>query len=59
MVWSKYRVLRRRGPVSLVELANPVNGVGFAVNVGGLGIWRGDDLIEAENQFEQATKTIA
>ena len=56
MAWSKFRVLKRQGPVSLTESANPAKGVGYAVNVGGLGIWRGDDLEEAHEQFEQATK---
>jgi len=50
------RILKRRGRVVLVETGNPVMGIGYSVRIGGLGLWTGDKLADAERQFEQATR---
>ena len=55
MARSSQRILKRKGRVSLIEAANPVMGVGYSVKIGTLGLWSGDNLAEAEKQFEQAT----
>lgn len=51
---STYRVLKRRGRVTLVEAANPGFGVGYSVRDHSLGLWSGQDIAEAERQFERA-----
>jgi hypothetical protein len=56
MTRSSQRVLKRYGRVALVETANPAMGVGYSVRIGSLGLWNGDNLTEAEKQFEQATR---
>ena len=56
MARSTYRVLKRLGQVTLIETANPGMGVAYAVRHGGLGIWRGESLADAEVQFESATR---
>jgi len=56
MALSTHRVLKRRGRVVLVESGNPKTGIGYSVRIGGLGLWNGDTLQEAERQFDQATK---
>ena len=55
MAPSSHRILKRKGRVSLVETANPAMGIGYSVKVGTLGLWSGDSLAEAEQQFAQAT----
>ena len=57
MARSTYRVLKRRGQLTLVETANPGTGVGYAVRNGGRGVWRGDNLPEAEAEFERAASS--
>jgi hypothetical protein len=53
---SAQRILKRRGRVVLVETGNPVLGIGYSVKIGSPGLWSGDNLAEAERQFEQATQ---
>lgn len=48
---STYRVLKRRGQVTLVEGANPVLGADYAVWAGGVRLWHGTDRLEAESRF--------
>ena len=55
MAVSSQRVLKRKGRVSLIETSNPVMGIGYSVKIGSLGLWSGDSLAQAEQQFEQAT----
>lgn len=55
MAVSSQRVLKRKGRVSLIETSNPVMGIGYSVKIGSLGLWNGDSLAQAEQQFEQAT----
>ncbi len=55
MAVSSQRVLKRKGRVSLIETSNPVMGTGYSVKIGSLGLWNGDSLAQAEQQFEQAT----
>lgn len=55
MAVSSQRVLKRKGRVSLIETSNPVMGIGYSVKIGSLGLWSGDSLATAEQQFEQAT----
>lgn len=54
MAPNTYRVLKRRGRVTLVETANPILGVGYSIRDHSLGLWSGQDLAEAEAQFERA-----
>ena len=49
------RILKRRGRLVLVETTNPMMGVGYAVRNGNLGLWRGESLAEAEQEFEKAS----
>ncbi|MGN6058170.1 MAG: hypothetical protein ACTHOI_06260 [Sphingomicrobium sp.] len=56
MAPSTQRVLKSRGRVSLIETANPAMGVGYSVKMGRLGLWSGDNLAEAEAQFEKSTR---
>jgi hypothetical protein len=42
--------------VVLVETRNPAAGIGYSVRIGSLGLWSGDNLAEAERQFEEATQ---
>jgi hypothetical protein len=56
MPLSTHRTLKRRGRVVLVETANPATGIGYSVRIGALALWTGDNISEAERQFEQATK---
>jgi hypothetical protein len=55
MAPSSYRILKRKGRVTLVETANPAMGVDYSVRIGTLGLWSGDNLAEAEQQFRHAT----
>ena len=55
MALSTHRVIRRKGRISLIEVANPQMGVGYSLKIGTLGLWSGSELAEAEKQFEQAT----
>jgi hypothetical protein len=41
--------------VVLIETGNPAAGIAYSVKIGSLGLWRGDDPVEAERQFERAT----
>ncbi|HEX6784439.1 MAG TPA: hypothetical protein VF098_07285 [Sphingomicrobium sp.] len=52
---SSHRVLKRKGRVALIETANPTIGLAYSVRIGTLGLWQGEDLAQAERQFEQAT----
>lgn len=54
MAPSTHRVLKKRGRLTLVETANPAMGIGYLVRQGALGLWNGEDLSEAERQFEAA-----
>lgn len=54
MARSTFRVLKRRGRVTLIESANPGMGVGYVVRRAGLGIWSGESLAEAEAKFADA-----
>ena len=54
MAPSTFRILKRHRRLTLVETANPVVGMGYSVREGSLGLWSGDDLAEAEKQFEFA-----
>ena len=56
MARNTYRVLKRLKQVTLVETANPGMGVAYAVRDGGMSIWRGENLAEAEAQFDRATR---
>lgn len=56
MARSTYRVLKRSRRVILVEAPNPVLGIGYSVRNGSLGLWSGNNLAEAEQNFEQAVK---
>ena len=51
---STYRVLKRRGRATLVESVNPAEGVAYSVWLGGVGLWTGDNLAEAEKEFSRA-----
>lgn len=42
--------------MSLIETSNPAIGVGYTVWNRNLGLWSGDDLAEAERQFERVLK---
>jgi len=55
MAVNSQRVLKRKGRVSLIETSNPTMGIGYSVKIGGLGLWSGDSLAQAEQQFEEAT----
>ena len=55
MALSRHRVIRRKGRISLIEVANPKMGVGYSLKIGTLGLWSGSELAEGEKQFEQAT----
>ena len=54
MARSTYRVLKRKGRVTLIETANPGIGIGYAVRNAGMGVWSGESLAEAESHFEAA-----
>lgn len=56
MAPSTFRILKRDRRLTLVETANPHDGVGYSVREGSLGLWSGDDLAEAEKQFEVAAR---
>ena len=56
---SSHRVLKRKGRIALVETANPAIGNLYSVRIGTLGLWSGDNLADAERQFEQATRQDA
>ena len=54
MAPGTHRILKQRGRLVLVETTNPLMGVGYAVRNGSLRLWSGDNLIEAEREFEKA-----
>jgi hypothetical protein len=56
MVLSAQRVLKRQGRLVLVETSNPTMGVGYSIKVGDMGLWSGDSLSEAEQQFTRAVQ---
>ena len=58
MATSTHRVLKRHRRLVLVETANPANGIGYSVRDGSLGIWSGDSLADAEQQFEIAQANV-
>jgi len=53
---GNHRILRRKRRVTLDETTNPMIGVCYSVREGGFGLWCGDNLAQAEQQFEQAVK---
>ena len=53
---TERKILKRRGRVVLVETRNTTLGSGYSIRIGSLGLWSGDNLAEAERQFEQATE---
>lgn len=59
MARSTQRVLKRRGRVSLIETANPATGVGYSIKIGALRLWSGENLSNAEKQFERATNQLS
>lgn len=55
MAKNTYRVLKRRGRVTLIETANPGIGVGYAVRNAGLVVWSGESLADGEAQFDSVS----
>ena len=58
MAVSHHRIVKSKGRVILVEIANPAMGVGYEVKSHSVGLWNGDSLPEAEKQFELAVEQL-
>lgn len=56
MAMSMHRILKRHRRLVLVETANPDLGIGYSVRDGSLGVWAGDNLADAEQQFSQIAR---
>jgi hypothetical protein len=55
MTESTYRVLKRKGRISLIRTSHPKMGIAYSVKIGTLRLWSGEELGLAEEEFERAT----